>query len=1185
MAPTGGRNQPTDQASNSNVAASNSTLNAWCGRRQPSWLANAKPVQPSRRLLHPRGQSLQLPAQPAQSSQQPSPQPRQIPFPPPSRLPQQTSSPNSLASADASADTSLFADASASPLLVTSTHDIHSQPDSAPTRFSAFASVDAVLPSPAPSDEPSPCVSNAHESPDAANTGSAEPRNMVPMTLAYFVLDDISANSESQQQQQPLPSRVPPAALPTRTASRPSSSVSVVAPGNCPANMVLNTPSTSNMPILSREMSSYSAPKRQRVGNPSLEFLSTLKASDTLKTGFQESGGVVRLEETIERPRYHLLLNACEEGDVFFVALHQLFCSWAVSQNEVHSLCEENACDTSIVDSAFGTMGTILRNNSKVRQPLLRWFTNFPAPLASLRQHPLYRETILQVLAFLVRVAHRWMLSNSEHQRHGYPILMAELLETFLLYSPVLQTIVFRASRRTLGVIDRPYGVQMEELFKADQQKHRNPDGTFSAKGSPAEYEAYNLKLIGLYRSMIAQNQAMMRRARSTNARSSVSSRTSNSASSGSGQQQYQPQSPQPNSSGTMPPTIHGNNASSGTQAFHSHSPSTSPMNLQSPTMAPNMFVSQTPLATTTQFAAPQQYAFPSSSAIHTQAFTSPQLSPNLTHNVQFGVIANQGQHYQQAGHSFPQRQEWPQQQQFPAGLQSNQSTAAPGAFSYPSQTIAHMGQAGAPSPELQDLHTQIPVNQPHTRSTSVSGSFIHNQMSQSIHSTDTSTAASVQPSGHNFSRAQSANTRTRSSASTPHLQEFTPSDRLIPPPGMRISIQDYPYSPYDKRSIENSLHQVSLRSPKRMHRLRGDPVSSERHYQAIKGFALDPTHIPPQPYLYKFQFDVSEAEFSKVSSDEKVRGEALPVNLFLDGTLRLRIRCCKVPKSAGASAFESLWAVLDTAWPEHIFMELNGKSLGVRRKAHHSKDLPIEVSSYIRPGANQLTVSVVGSAMQQQREQPYIAVEIIEVLSHNTIKKMVHTGGTLSPQETREVIKSRLAGSAVNSSDDVDVAVAIEGVSIDLADPFALEIFQIPARGKACTHLECFDLETWLNTRPGKKFCSCGLGSDCNTCPKEPSFVDKWKCPHCGKDARPYSLRIDGFLVEVRAQLVENNDLRAKSIIVSADGSWKTKEIAGGDDSDLDSDDDCFSAAKSTVKSTPRLSSIPSNREVIELD
>lgn len=75
--------------------------------------------------------------------------------------------------------------------------------------------------------------------------------------------------------------------------------------------------------------------------------------------------------------------------------------------------------------------------------------------------------------------------------------------------------------------------------------------------------------------------------------------------------------------------------------------------------------------------------------------------------------------------------------------------------------------------------------------------------------------------------------------------------------------------------------------------------------------------------------------------------------------------------------------------------------------------------------------------------------------------------------------------------------------------------------------HIDCFDLETFLQTRRRKG---------------NVSVADQWRCPICNADARPPQLIVDGFLEEVRATLEKQGALQTRAIVVQQDGSWKPK-------------------------------------------
>lgn len=264
---------------------------------------------------------------------------------------------------------------------------------------------------------------------------------------------------------------------------------------------------------------------------------------------------------------------------------------------------------------------------------------------------------------------------------------------------------------------------------------------------------------------------------------------------------------------------------------------------------------------------------------------------------------------------------------------------------------------------------------------------------------------------------------------------------------------------------------------------------------------------------------------------------------------------------------------------------------LEVRRKSHHAKDLPVDITPYIIPikgteGINRVKISTPRSRKAMREHAYFDAVEVIETLSHDQIIDRVTKHQRISADTTTNAIKKLLAPPQI---EDDDFAMVVSDLSIDLADPFSAVIFDIPVRGSSCLHRECFDLQHFLTTRVSK--------------PKrqnQPCMVDVWKCPLCGKDARPYSLQVDNFLVTVRAVLAARNNLHAKAILVSADGSWRakaephtTKRKATDDlDDDADSSDGEGSALRQQAagrKKNPNLSGSASRAsrevEIIELD
>ncbi|KAI0842575.1 hypothetical protein F5Y06DRAFT_130242 [Hypoxylon sp. FL0890] len=1154
MAPTGGQRSSTlnlnaKTSSDRQVAASNSTLNTWVGGRQPSWLANAKPVKPSPRPPQPSKQPIITePTRPIVATTQPASVPISVP------------------------ETTATTKPKAPPLLPRPPY----QPQRAPVQTiqTSTSAAHTVLPSPAPSDEPSPEIVESQ---------------IAPTTEAHFVLD--TSLDESREKEADI--RVSTTCA--RTGSRQGKEISASPGASTPANMALNTPPTPNMPsidyrrapnIAPREQLEQPPAKRRCVENTSLRFLHACQAAQRLEARIQSIGGEQNLDVQIERPRYQLLGEACSEGDLFFVALHQLFCLWAINQSSVHLLCNEGVHNPSLIDSAFGTMGTLLKSNSKLRPEHLQWFASFPGPLSNFQNFPAYNLALRQALDFLMCVAHKWIAVHQEHQIKGYPLLMSELLDGLLLYSPILQAILFRASRRSLGIADGPAAIQIEALFKSDQLQHRNADGSYMRRPPSAEYQGYKNSLIRGYRALIAQHKSSQ--ATHQGGQQSTSGPPTIQQPGLSYPPHMNPQNnalnPQMNSHMSSQMPQHGgqaprylpnlvpsrsnsaSEASPGNRFLHSQSPIGTPLSVPSPS----------PVSDGAFFQSPVTAQFPMHSnnqPIVSGPTTTAPVPPTLLYSQQ--VNSNTQTHL-----SHPQVEASSMHsphilnQQMQMRLSQRAAHVAPSPHPTPNLTGPYRGQFQPVQGRQSVRHFG---NQPGLIQQPNPGPYANNA------------DLTANPTGHPpplyfASLLQGANPHPQQSFNALPRRRSIPSihDRIVPVPGVRIGLNEYPTSQYDRRSVEVSLHQAHLRSPKRIPREIGS-TGSERYYQAVKCFALPPTSAPPKAHLHKFKFTVTELDHARITRDEKGPGDALPVNRFSSGSLRFRVRCCFRTKSS-APFSDSTWVTTDTTWPEQIYMELNCHTLSVMRKAHHAKDLPIEASSFIVPGDNFLDVHIPQGNSIPLDKEPFIAVEVVEVLGHQAILQMVGTQGNMPADVTRDIVRNRLRGSSNKEADD-DELIMVDDLSIDVTDPFSRTVFKVPVRGKACTHLECFDLETWLNTRLGKRSCYCADNAPCGKCPNEPSFVDKWRCPLCNGDARPYSLRIDGFLVDVRSQLEKENKLRTKAILVTADGTWKPKDL-DDDDSDIDSDE---GAAGPVDKKPPRSSITPFSRdrtiEVIELD
>jgi hypothetical protein len=233
-------------------------------------------------------------------------------------------------------------------------------------------------------------------------------------------------------------------------------------------------------------------------------------------------------------------------------------------------------------------------------------------------------------------------------------------------------------------------------------------------------------------------------------------------------------------------------------------------------------------------------------------------------------------------------------------------------------------------------------------------------------------------------------------------------------------------------------------------------------------------------------------------------------------------------------------------------------------------------LTDFLLEGENSLRISY---PLVSQNMTPgfkyFIAIEIVETISHDAVRNMIKSIRRSSADKTMAKIQRRL-----RPSDSDDIIIEDETLTISLADPFSATRFMEPVRGVQCKHLECFDLETWLQTRPPKP---SQKGGGPQQQGGEPSMVDVWKCPICSLDARPVSLWIDEYFVGVRQSLVGSGDMQTKSITVSANGRWAP--VLDADDTDDDSTP--APRPRSTVNGNAgksRTSSVTAAPDVIEI-
>ena len=325
--------------------------------------------------------------------------------------------------------------------------------------------------------------------------------------------------------------------------------------------------------------------------------------------------------------------------------------------------------------------------------------------------------------------------------------------------------------------------------------------------------------------------------------------------------------------------------------------------------------------------------------------------------------------------------------------------------------------------------------------------------------------------------------------------------------------------------SVRSALHQAHLRSPVLgSAELLPDMPQLYRH---VVSFGLAPVSIEKDLPMSSYTFDLSQEIFSrlpKMMTPHDISSSEPAARALDQGSRTFRLGCVKPPTLGLIN--ESAWVMADNVWPENIYFGLNDQALETRRKLQHGRYIPIDVTQYLRVGANKLDL-LVNRATDDTRPFDYaVAIEEVGVTSHDLV-----TGGiqSIAAEESLATIKQSLQ--APEASGDSDLVLTSSTMTIKLFDPISgSKIFDTPVRGIDCLHKDPFDLEIFLSVCERRK-------------PGWPSVADCWRCPICRGDVRPQNLVTDGFLVDVRKVLAAKGLLDTRAIVIEADGRWRPKE------------------------------------------
>jgi hypothetical protein len=923
------------------------------------------------------------------------------------------------------------------------------------------------------------------------------------------------------------------------------------------------------------------------------------------------SNGLMQASEcggkSVLRPRLSLLEQALARKDPFYLVVHQLFCQHTIDASILGRI-------RAPVDG-IRVLNLLLEVNTKMHYSATFRLAHFPYSPQQLSQQAWYLHELQTVPVFFARIAHGW-IKLWKHAQH--PPLVSVLSERFALPSPIMMLVMFLCVARRLH--GEQYIHRLEILFWKDwestngrasddpntttsQARYRNfmreyltyprlptssspqthsPDSENTPPietMSPAQETSSNYStspVNGVPQSAIPSHT------RSTPGQTLVSNKAPARYSepvsrSASWNQRYSGGGPSIKGSpchGQMPQgqtLVHvqgqrfNNQISHQAQSYqrqssHIQSPQTQSPQRQSP-------LAQRPQVQNSQLQRPRvQTPQP-----HNPQSQSHQMqSPLMQMGMQMGMQMERQMHMQARRHGqvppdlayqFTQRQN-SQSQRGANGSHRfhdplNSATAANSPI-YPSQLVAFT--SNAPHPPNAQSAMPIPTSA--------------NYLTQLLNAQVVSQSPHIQTHHHPASSqifpplTQAPRGIDQAQASDPPGQHHQPMP-FYAGAGYKAPIT------LNGDPLRLGLHLVHLRDPmKKLVKLGpdGEAIDTEL-YSYFNAFIVKPTLIDANESNYTWPIKLAQKDLQRFPRITPGTDGYNSVWTYQAGYCTIRLRCIRLDGKPG-SFTEKDWAISSTHWPSVFYVTVNGKDRQVRRKAHNSKDLPLDITEFLNAGDNSIRIDLLLGKDECKSCEYYFGVEIMEVAAFEDVLRLVQP---IPAADSRAAIQRRLAPTA----NDDDLAVVTDNLTINLIDPFMARIFDVPARSKNCNHAECFDCDTFIRTRKSVS--------------GQTPMVDNWRCPVCKADARPKFLVVDYFLAEIHAELARSNRLAgAEAVQIKADGTWALRANTKTDETSAQTRRDSTSTGQKRKIDGSRSPSEPTStrprlehesHQVIELD
>ncbi|XP_034027269.1 zinc finger MIZ domain-containing protein 2-like isoform X3 [Thalassophryne amazonica] len=203
----------------------------------------------------------------------------------------------------------------------------------------------------------------------------------------------------------------------------------------------------------------------------------------------------------------------------------------------------------------------------------------------------------------------------------------------------------------------------------------------------------------------------------------------------------------------------------------------------------------------------------------------------------------------------------------------------------------------------------------------------------------------------------------------------------------------------------------------------------------------------------------------------------------------------------------------MNTNWPASVQVSVNATPLTIERGDNKTSHKPLYLKHVCQPGRNTIQITVTACCCSHLFVLQLVHRPSVRSVLQGLIKKRLLAAEHCVTKIKRNFSSGSIPGTpGLNGEDGVEQTA----IRVSLKCPITFRRIQLPARGHDCRHVQCFDLESYLQLN-----CERGM----------------WRCPVCNKTALLEGLEVDQYMLGILVY-IQNSEF--EEITIDPVCSWK---------------------------------------------